>query len=74
MMGKQKVTPIAGWDEAASQIEAWAIFCKVFLGGDRVNPAMYKIFLLLEETSAVSPTLRSQAHQKPTFPVALLCE
>ena len=26
VMGKQKVSPIAGWDEVASQLEAWAVF------------------------------------------------
>ena len=31
LMGKQKVDPIAGWDEAVSQMEAWAMFCTVFL-------------------------------------------
>ena len=65
MMGKQKVTPIAGWNEAASQIEAWAVFCKVFLRDDGVHPTMYEMLLLLEETSGVSPRLRVQARQHP---------
>ena len=26
LMGEQKVAPIAEWDEAESQIEAWAVF------------------------------------------------
>ena len=26
LMGKQKFAPIAGWDEAVSQLEAWAVF------------------------------------------------
>ena len=34
LMGNQKVAPIAGWDEAASQLEDWAVFCTVFLGDD----------------------------------------
>ena len=55
-----------------SQLEAWAVFCKVFLGDDGVHPATYKMFLLLEETSGVSLRLRAQACQNPNFPLALL--
>ena len=53
LMGKQKVAPIAVWDKAESQLKAWAVFCSLFLGKDRVQPATYKMFLLLEETSRV---------------------
>ena len=38
IMGKQKVAPIAGWDQAASQLEAWTVFCTVFLGDDGLHP------------------------------------
>ena len=72
MMGKQKVTSIAGWDKAASQLEAWAIFFTVFLGYEGVHPTTHKMFLLLEETSGVRPRLRAQFRQQPTFPAALL--
>ena len=48
LMGKQKVVPISGWDEASSQLRASDVFCTVFLGDDRFHPAMYKIFLFLE--------------------------
>ena len=72
LMGKQKVSPIARWDEAVSQLEAWAVSCTVFLGDDRFHPATYEMFLLLEETSGVSQRLRAQARQKSTFPSALL--
>ena len=72
LMGKQKVYPIAGWDEAASQLEAWAVFCMVFLGGDGVHLTTYDMFLLVEETSGVSLRMQAQACQHPTFPVALL--
>ena len=44
-----------------SKLEAWAVFCKLFLGDDRVHPTTYEMFLLLEETSGVSPRLRAQA-------------
>ena len=73
LMGKQKVAPIAGWDEVESQLEARAMFCTLFLGDNRVHPATYKMFLLLEETSGVSLSLRAQARQQPTLPTALLC-
>ena len=73
LIGKQKVSPITGWDKAASQLKTWAVFCTVFLGDDSVHPVTFKMFLLLEETSGVIPRLRAQAHQKPTFPAALLC-
>ena len=72
LVGKQKVSPIAVWDEAESQLEAWSVFCTLFRGDDRVHPATYEMFLLLEEISRVSPRLREQARQKPTFPAALL--
>ena len=73
MMGKQKVAPIAGWDKASSQLEAWAVFCKVFLGDyGAPPPATNKMFLLLEETSGVSLRLRLQACHQLNFPAALL--
>ena len=62
LMGKKKVAPITGCDEAASQLETWDVFCTVFPGDDSVNLATYKMFLLMEETSGVSPRLRVQAH------------
>ena len=63
LLGKQKVASIAGWDEVESQLEAWAMFCTLFLGNNGVHPATYKMFLLLEETSGVSPRLREQDRQ-----------
>ena len=72
LMGKQKVAPIAGWDEVSSQLEAWAVFCTVFLGYEGAHPAMYEMFLLLEETSGVSLRLRAHAHHQPTSPTTLL--
>ena len=71
-MGKQKFAPIAGWEKAASQLEAWAVFCTVFMGDYWVHPSTYKLFLLLKDISRVSPSLRPQALQKPTFPAILL--
>ena len=71
-MGKQKVTPISGWDKAAYQIEAWSVFCRVFLGDNRVHPMMYDMFLLLEEKSGVNPWLQVHDRQQHTSPAALL--
>ena len=71
-MGKQKVDPIARWDEASSQREDWAVLYKVFLGDDGAHPETYEMFLLMEETSRVSPRLRAQARNQPIFPIALL--
>ena len=59
IMGKQKVDPTAGWDQAASQLEAWTVFCTEFLGDYGVHLAKYEMFFLLEEISGVS--LRLQA-------------
>ena len=73
LMGKHKFAPITGWYEAVSQLEAWEIFCTVFLGDYGVQPATYEMFLLLEETSRVSPRLKVKARQQPTFPAALIC-
>ena len=72
LMGKQKIDPITGWDEASSQLEAWTVFCMLFLGDDGVHPVTYKMFLLLEDTSGVSPRMRDQAPHQPTFPNDLL--
>ena len=41
LMEKQKFAPITGWDEVASQIEAWVVFCTVFMGDDSVHTATY---------------------------------
>ena len=72
LMEKQKVAPIAFWDKVSSQLEAWEVFCMLFLGDDSAHTATYEIFLLLEETSRVSPRLTAQARHKPTFHAALL--
>ena len=73
MMGKKKVAPITGCDNAASQLETLDVFCTVFLGDDNVHPATYKMFLLLEDTSGIIRRLMEQARYQPTFPAALLC-
>ena len=46
-MGKQEVVPVVGWDKLASQLEAWALFCAVFLGDKSLHPANFKMFLLI---------------------------
>ena len=47
LMGKQDVAPIAGWEKATSQLEAWAVFCTVFCRYQGKQPATYKMFLLI---------------------------
>ena len=47
-MVKYKVTPITVWDEAESELEAWAVFWTVFLGDDGVHPNTYDMLLLLD--------------------------
>ena len=37
LMGEHKVAPITGWYEAESQLEAWSVFCMVFLGDNGVH-------------------------------------
>ena len=44
ILGKQKVAPIASWDEVVSQLEAWAMFYTFFLGDNGFHPATYDIF------------------------------
>ena len=41
LMGKRKVAPIAGWDKASSQLEAWAVLCKVFFGDYSAPPRLH---------------------------------
>ena len=33
LLGRQKVVPVTSWDATSKQIEAWTVFCKVFLRG-----------------------------------------
>ena len=71
-MGNQKGALISGWDEASSQLKAWVVSWKLFLRDDRIHPAMCEMFLLLEETSGVSPRQREQDRQQHTLPPAVL--
>ena len=48
------------------------MFCTLFLLDNGVHPITYKMLLLLEETSGVSPRLREQAPHQTTFPAALI--
>ena len=49
------------------------MFYTFFLVDDGVHPATYEILLFLKDTSGVSPRLRAQAHQQPTYPAAIIC-
>ena len=72
LMGNQKFHPMAGWYKASSQLEDWAVFCTMFLGDDGTHLATYEMFLLLAETSWVSPRLRAKAYHQPTSITSLL--
>ena len=72
MMVLQKVSHITGWDEAASQLETWILFCDVFLINVGGHSATFVMFTLVEDMAGVSPQLRAQALQKSAFPTALL--
>ena len=61
IMGKQKVAPIAGWDESDYQLEAWDVFCTLFLEVNGFNTATYDMLLLLEEKFEVISRLHAQA-------------
>ena len=47
MMERQKVDPITGWEEAASLMESWELFCTVFLGDDGRHLATFDMFHLV---------------------------
>ena len=38
LLGKQRVEPVTSWEAAEKQIEAWGVFCHVFLGYADVHP------------------------------------
>ena len=42
LTGKEKVASIVIWDKASSQLEAWAVFCTVFLVYDGLHPAQIR--------------------------------
>ena len=47
IMGNHKVTPIACWDKTSYHLEAWAVFCTLFLGDKTKHPATHEMFLLI---------------------------
>ena len=53
LLGKQRVEPVTSWEAAEKQIEAWGVFCHVFLGDTVVHPATYEVYTLVEETTHV---------------------
>ena len=73
IMGQQKVYPVTGWYEAASQIKAWSVMCSVFLGHMGQHPATFDMATLSKETATICPHLWAQSLQEPAFPVTLLC-
>ena len=71
-MVHQKISPIMVWNEAESQLEAWAMVCAIFIRYFGHNPATFNMITLIEETSGFSPHLCTQELQNPAFPAALL--
>ena len=47
------------------------MFCTLFMVDNKVNPAAYKMLIILEDTSVVRPRMQAQARQKTTIPTAL---
>ena len=39
LLGRQKFAPVESWDEAASQLEVWSVFCMDLLGAGDTYPA-----------------------------------
>ena len=54
------------------QLEAWGVFCHVFLGDTAVHLATYEVRVLVEETAYVGARLQAQTQRQPALPVALL--
>ena len=53
LLTKQRIEPLTIWEAAENQLEAWGVFCHVFLGDTVVHPATYEVYTLVEETTHV---------------------
>ena len=73
LAGRQKFSLVSGWDKAASQMKAWAAFCRVFLGEDGRHTATFEMFYQVQEIMSVRLCLCAQARQQVSFPTCLLC-
>ena len=45
------------WDEAASQLEVWEVFCDMFLGAADTHAATAKMMALVKETPCIHARL-----------------
>ena len=72
LMGRQKFSPISGWEKASSQMEAWVALCAVFLIDKVKHPVTFDMFFLIEDKVCVSPHLRAEVQQQPVFPITFL--
>ena len=43
LLPRQRVEPVAIWEAAENQVEAWGVFCHSFLGDAAVHPATYEV-------------------------------
>ena len=59
LLAKQRVKPVTSWEAAEKQLEAWGVFCHVFLGDTAFHPATYKVCTLVEETAYAGVRLRA---------------
>ena len=50
LLGYQKFAPVESWDEAASQLEEWLVFCTVLLGTADLHPTTAEMMALVEYT------------------------
>ena len=71
-MTKQRISPIMGWEGAANMLEQWLVLLHIILGLPELHPSVHKLSVLVNTAGEVSACLRTQAHQKPDMPAALI--
>ena len=71
-MGKQKIYPVTSWDAAAKQIEAWTVFCAIFLGDLYHHTSTLEMGLVIKETKVFIYCLRIKSQQQSDFPDTFL--
>ena len=47
LLAKQLVDRVTSWEASEKQLEAWGVFCHVFMGDAAVHPAKYEICTLV---------------------------
>ena len=72
MLGRQKVVPITSCDSALKKIEAWTVFCTVFLGDSSIYQATQELEDLVGNTEGFGTHIHAQTQRQPSFPAALI--